>query len=78
MRIEFNPMSDDRYANQQPILLNVAGVIHEATYELSRNWFYLHNHWQHKGDTLTELPELIPEDDERLLGWAFCELEESA
>lgn len=38
------------------------------------NWFYLHNHWQPEGIGIAELPDYINEDDDRLEGWAFCEI----
>lgn len=66
--IKFNTMSDDRFYNQAAILLIVDNVIHEATFESSRHWFYLYNHYSGE----KELPEYIDEDDERLKGWAFC------
>ena len=72
--IRFNPMDDDRYYNQGPILLIVSGIVHEACFESSRNWFYLHNHWQPEGIGIAELPDYINEDDDRLEGWAFCEI----
>lgn len=72
--ITFNPMDDDRYYNQEPILLIVSGIVHEATFESSRHWFYLHNHWQPEGIGIAELPEYINEDDDRLEGWSFCEI----
>lgn len=73
MTIDFNDMSDDRYWNQEPILLLIGNTVHEAQFENSRGWFYLHNN-MHLNDAgeYEELPEHIDEDDERLRGWAFA------
>ena len=75
-RIEFNTMDDLGYYDQGHILLIVSGTVHEATFESSRHQFYLYNHWQRIGDDLASLPDYLPEDDERLGGWAYCKLEE--
>lgn len=74
--INFNPMSDDRYWNQEPVLLLIGSTIHEATFESSRGWFYLYNHSHivSSGD-YEELPEFLMEDDDRIKGWTFCRLE---
>lgn len=75
-QIEFSPMDDYRYYDQAAILLIVSGTVHEATFESGRHQFYLYNHWGMSGDAPVELPDYIPEDDERLGGWASCKLEE--
>ena len=74
--ISFNPMSDDRYWNQEPVLLLIGSTIHEAKFETSRGWFYLYNnsHFVSSGD-YKELPDFLMEDDERIKGWAFCRIE---
>lgn len=38
MTIDFNDMSDDRYWNQEPILLLIGNTVHEAQFENSRGW----------------------------------------
>ena len=38
MTIHFNDMSDDRYWNQEPILLLIDNTVHEAHFENSRGW----------------------------------------
>ena len=74
--VEFRPMDDDAYWDQSPILLIVSGVVHEASFEASRRQFYLYNHWQPEGQDLIDLPDILPEDDSRIEGWAYCKLEE--
>lgn len=73
MTIDFNDMSDDRYWNQEPILLLIGNTVHEAQFENSRGWFYLHNN-MHLNDAgeYEELPEHIDEYDARLRGWTFA------
>lgn len=75
MKIFFNPMSDDRYWNQEPVLLLIGNTVHEASFEAGRRWFYLH-HNMHLNDAgeYEELPDYIDEYDERLRGWAFARL----
>lgn len=77
MTIDFNDMSDDRYWNQEPILLLIGNTVHEAQFENSRGWFYLHNN-MHLNDAgeYEELPDYIDEDDKRLRGWAFARQQE--
>lgn len=75
MNICFNGMSDDRYWNQEPVLLLINGRVHEATFENSRGWFYLYNRWD--GEENDELPEFLMEDDERLEGWCFAKIDEN-
>lgn len=75
MEISFNPMSDDRYWNQEPILLVIGNNIHEASFEKSRGWFYLHNDGQvNENGEYETLPEHLDEDDDRILGWAFARI----
>ena len=76
MTIDFNPMSDDRYWNQEPVLLLIGNTVHEASFESSRHWFYLYNrsHFTDSGD-FEQLPEYLDEDDERILGWAFARID---
>ena len=66
MEISFNPMSDNRYWNQEPILLLIGNTVHEATYESGRDQFYLYNKYE---DDRGEY-EILPWDDERIKGWA--------
>lgn len=75
MTLDFNPMSDDRYRYQEPVLLLIGKTVHEDSYENSRRWFYLHNnkHWNDAGE-YEELPDHIDEADERLNGWAFARI----
>ncbi len=75
MAIEFNPMSDDRYWNQEPVLLLIGNTVHEACFESNRGWFYLYNnsHFTNSGD-FEQLPEYLHEDDERILGWTFARI----
>lgn len=70
--ITFNSMDDDRWYDQDYVLLLIENTVHEATYERSRGWFYLFNHWNFEGKD--GLDEHIMLDDERLKGWAFCEI----
>jgi len=73
--ITFNSMDDERWYDQDYILLLIDGTVHEATFERSRNWFYLFNNWNFEGrDGLTEH---IMWDDDRIKGWAFCDLEKT-
>lgn len=74
MEISFNPMSDDRYASLDPILLLIGNTVHEASYESGRNQFYLYNKYE---DDRSEY-DILPWDDERIKGWAPSRLREDA
>ena len=79
MEISFNPMSDVRYWNQEPILLLIGNTVHEASFVASRRWFYLHNN-MHRNDAgeYEELPDYLDEDDDRIKGWAPALIPEDA
>ena len=72
MEIELFSMDDDRYYDQEQIILLVDGYLYAACYERSRKWFYLFNNWNFKGRD--GLDEHIMWDDDRLQGWCYCNL----
>ena len=73
--IIFNPMDDDSWYDQDYILLLIENTVHEATYEHSRGLFYLFNHWNFEGKD--GLDEHIMLYDERIKGWAYCNMEKA-
>lgn len=73
--ITFNSMDDDRWYDQDYVLLLIENTVHEATYERGRGWFYLFNHWNFEGKD--GLDEHIMWDDERLKGWSYCNMEKA-
>ena len=72
LAVKLFPMDDDRYCDQEQIILLVDGFLYAACYESSRYWFYLFNHSNFEGHNGLENHIML--DDERLQGWCHCDL----